>query len=326
MISYENLYLKMCDPLFSKWKTTLPQQIDQLLYSVNNSDWVKWQQAINQLPDIQADNINLNSDTVSALKINSLSSETATLLEENLSLLMPWRKGPYQIFDTFIDTEWRSDRKWKRVIPHISPLKDKTILDVGCGNGYHSWRMIGEQAKLVIGIDPSLLFVAQFQAMKKYLGEAHSIFVLPLKLEDVPMNLQSFDTVFSMGILYHRRSPFDHLIHLLSLLKPGGELVLETLIIEGGKHESFVPSKRYAMMNNVWFLPSIATLAHWLDRVGFKNIKVADVNQTSVEEQRTTKWMQFNSLSDFLDDKDQNLTIEGYPAPTRAVLVAKKPL
>ncbi|MDH5258055.1 MAG: tRNA 5-methoxyuridine(34)/uridine 5-oxyacetic acid(34) synthase CmoB [Gammaproteobacteria bacterium] len=324
MISYNTLFEKLDEAPFKKWLEILPAQIDQLLINSNNGNLKKWEKAIENLPDLTADNICLNSNSVTATSKIKISPADTQQLETQLRELMPWRKGPYQLFDTFIDTEWHSDWKWDRVIPHLSPLKNKTVLDVGCGNGYHSWRMLGEGADLVIGIDPSLLFIAQYQAIKKYIGEEKSVYVLPLKLEDVPMNLQGFDTVFSMGVLYHRRSPFDHLIHLLSLLKPGGELVLETLIIDGKEHEALVPEDRYAMMNNVWFLPSIPTLTHWLNRCGFQNIRVVDVNQTSTEEQRKTDWMTFNSLADFLHPDDHNLTIEGYPAPKRAVFVASK--
>lgn len=324
MISYNTLFEKLDEAPFKKWLEILPAQIDQLLINSNNGNLKKWEKAIENLPDLTADNICLNSNSVTATSKIKISPADTQQLEIQLRELMPWRKGPYQLFDTFIDTEWHSDWKWDRVIPHLSPLKNKTVLDVGCGNGYHSWRMLGEGADLVIGIDPSLLFIAQYQAIKKYIGEEKPVYVLPLKLEDVPMNLQGFDTVFSMGVLYHRRSPFDHLIHLLSLLKPGGELVLETLIIDGKEHEALVPENRYAMMNNVWFLPSIPTLTHWLNRCGFQNIRVVDVNQTSTEEQRKTDWMTFNSLADFLHPDDHNLTIEGYPAPKRAVFVASK--
>jgi len=97
------------------------------------------------------------------------------------------------------------------------------------------------------------------------------------------------------------------------------------LTIEGGENEVLMPEGRYAKMGNVWFIPSPATLQLWLRRMGFKEVEVVDVDQTSLEEQRTTEWMNFESLSDFLDPNDQNLTIEGYPAPKRVVIVAKNP-
>ena len=133
------------------------------------------------------------------------------------------------------------------------------MLDVGCGNGYHCWRMLGAGARAVIGIDPTLLSVMQFQAIQRLTGNAN-IFVLPLGIEDMPYGLKAFDTVFSMGVLYHRRSPIDHLLELRDSLRPGGELVLETLVIDGKLGDTLVPQQRYAKMRNVWFIPSCETL------------------------------------------------------------------
>jgi tRNA (mo5U34)-methyltransferase len=195
---------------------------------------------------------------------------------------------------------------------------------VGCGNGYYALRMAGAGAERVIGIDPTPVFVMQFQAFHRYLPDV-SVDVLPLALEDLPKRLEAFDSVFSMGVLYHRRSPLDHILALRDCLRPGGELVLETLIIEGDEHAVLLPEGRYAKMRNTWFIPSVAMLEIWLRRCGFRSIRVADVNQTRVEEQRSTDWMHFESLSDFLDPKDPGKTVEGYPAPRRAVLIAEKP-
>jgi tRNA (mo5U34)-methyltransferase len=75
-------------------------------------------------------------------------------------------------------------------------------------------------------------------------------------------------------------------------------------------------------MRNVWFLPSPPTLVRWMERVGFRDVRVADLNRTTVDEQRGTEWMQFDSLPDFLDPADQARTVEGYPSPLRAVLIA----
>ena len=48
------------------------------------------------------------------------------------------------------------------------------------------------------------------------------------------------------------------------------------------------------------------------------------VHVTSTDEQRRTDWMINESLSDYLDPDDPALTVEGYPAPKRAVLIARK--
>jgi tRNA (mo5U34)-methyltransferase len=183
------------------------------------------------------------------------------------------------------------------------------------------WRMLGEKAKMVVGADPSQLFLMQFQAMKHF-NPNSNVHLLPVGVEQLP-ELKAFDTVFSMGVLYHRRSPIDFLYQLKNQLRKGGELVLETLVVEGDQHTVLMPGDRYAQMRNVWYLPSAAALTVWMQRVGFKNIRVVDVAPTSLEEQRATEWMDSQSLVDFLDPVDQTKTIEGYPAPVRAVVVAE---
>jgi tRNA (mo5U34)-methyltransferase len=195
---------------------------------------------------------------------------------------------------------------------------------VGGGNGYHGWRMLGEGAEFVLGIDPTLVFVMQYHVMQRYI-QSDKHFVVPIGIEALPPDLSFFDTVFSMGVLYHRRSPLDHLYDLRSCLRSGGELVLETLVIEGELGETLMPDERYAKMRNVWFLPSIPTMILWLQRCGFKDVKCVDSNVTSLEEQRSTDWMIFESLSDFLDPVDRTKTIEGYPAPIRAIFIATAP-
>ena len=175
----------------------------------------------------------------------------------------------------------------------------------------------------MIGIDPSPMFVMQYEVMHRYIGE-QGVYVLPLGIDDVPEKLEAFDTVFSMGVLYHRRSPVDHILQLKDCLREGGELVLETLVIDGDETACLLPEDRYARMGNVWFIPSVAMLEQWLRRCKFKNIRTVDVTVTSTEEQRATEWMTFQSLKDFLDPDDPSKSIEGYPAPKRAIIIANK--
>ena len=261
--------------------------------------------------------------SVSAAR-DDLSDRQRQGIEKLLRNLMPWRKGPYSLYGTEIDTEWRSDWKWQRVAPHIASLAGRTVLDVGCGSGYHMWRMVGAGAQLVVGIDPMQLFLCQFEAVRKLLGDDRRAHLLPLGIEQLP-TLQAFDTVFSMGVLYHRRPPLDHLLHLKNQLVSGGELVLETLVIEGDERDVLVPGERYAQMRNVYFIPSAPALKSWLEKCGFVDVKIVDYAVTSTDEQRRTSWMTSESLAEFLDPQDASKTVEGYPAPLRAVLVATKP-
>jgi len=311
------------EPRLCKWLEALPEQLSQSMSEKRYGDLKRWRESMNSLPDLSVSNVNINSAYVGAT--GDITNAARNDLEQALRGLHPWRKGPFSLFGVDIETEWRSDFKWERLVDAISPLQGRRVLDVGCGSGYHCWRMRGAGAEEVVGIDPTPLFVLQFKAIQKYLSEP-AVHVLPLTLEQLPPKLQAFDTVFSMGVLYHRRSPIDHLTDLRDTLAPGGELVLETLVVEGDEQTVFVPPARYARMGNVWFLPSPDALKLWLSKVGFQDIQLVDVSQTSTEEQRSTDWMTFHSLTNFLDPEDPNKTIEGHPAPRRAILTAQLPL
>ena len=311
------------DPVLQPWLNTLPLQLTRW-QEAGHGDFERWVKALHKLPDYQPSELNIElSSSVSVSAKQPLDSSLKQKTENLLQVLHPWRKGPYSVHDIHIDTEWRSDWKWDRVLPHISPLKYRRVLDVGCGNGYHMWRMVGEGAQLVVGIDPSHLFLVQFEAIRKLLGNDQRAQLLPLGIEDMP-KLEAFDTVFSMGVLYHRRSPLDHLLQLRDQLVSGGELILETLVIEGDENAVLVPFDRYAQMRNVYFFPSALALKSWLEKCGFVDVVIADENVTSTEEQRSTEWMRNNSLPEYLDPSDPTKTVEGYPAPRRAILVAKK--
>ena len=284
-----------------------------------------WNALLQQLPLLKVSTLKLNQSVVTMGDAADAGESILPGFRKQLKDLMPWRKGPYQLFGIDIDTEWRSDWKWDRLSPHIKELSERHVLDIGCGNGYHCWRMAGAGARFVLGIDPYLLFFTQYQVLKKY-APSVPVHLLPLGVESLPDQLTGFDTVFSMGVLYHRRSPLDHLIRCRDLLRPGGELVLETLIIDNGGMEVLVPEDRYAKMRNVWFIPAPRLLERWLQRAGFEEIRIVDVSRTTEQEQRATEWMQFESLADYLDPLDPTLTIEGYPGPVRAVFLASKPL
>lgn len=306
----------------SSWINELPKLLTEWQQQNQDSRMSSWLKNIELIPE---HNIS-QRDLINEVKVTTdktLEAGQLKRLDHLLMSLSPWRKGPFSLFGLELDAEWRSDHKWNRLLPHIQSLKDKHVLDVGCNSGYHMFRMLGAEASTVIGIDPTPIFFCQFLAIQKLLGLSHSIYFLPLGIEQLPQS-NAFDSVFSMGVLYHRRSPFDHLIQLKNQLNEGGELILETLVINGDENTILVPKDRYAKMRNVYFIPSINAMLLWLNKVGFQNINVVDVSITDSTEQRKTRWMTTESLADFLDPTNQKLTVEGYPAPMRAIFTAKK--
>lgn len=321
-MDFGNFYQLIAKGPLSHWLETLPAQIAAWQRESLHGHFKNWDRSVEYLPALTPETLDLlHSVTADS---SHLSARQREGIEKLLRNLMPWRKGPFNLYGVNIDTEWRSDWKWERVLPHISSLAGRTVLDVGCGSGYHMWRMLGAGANLVVGIDPMQLFLCQFEAVRKLLGNDQRAHLLPLGIEQLP-ELKAFDTVFSMGVLYHRRSPLDHLYQLKNQLVSGGELVLETLVVEGDDLQVLVPGERYAQMRNVYFIPSTGALKNWLEKCGFVDVRIADYSVTTTDEQRRTSWMTSESLAEFLDPNDPTKTVEGYPAPLRALLVATKP-
>lgn len=324
-IDYYSLYQWMQNNAeFHPWAEQLLYHIQRGLDHKRFGDLTKWYQALSDIPPLDINCVHFSP----SITIKSQKTDINPQLLNALQKLIPWRKGPFSIDGIDIDAEWRSDYKWLRIAPYLDNLKYQRILDVGCGNGYFMYRMLEQQPELLLGIDPSPRFVVQFYMIKKLLRmhaqwRDPAIHLLPIGIENIPDRLEAFDRVLSMGVLYHRKSPIDHISQCFDALKAGGQLILETLVVED--RALLFPQNRYAAMPNVWFIPSVDILVHWIERCKFIDVNVRDITTTSTDEQRQTRWMKYHSLANFLDNKNPKLTIEGYPAPIRATITATKP-
>ena len=299
MIAAESIRRFLTDRRLDHWIEPALEITAERLSSSGHGDYDRWAGALESL---------------------AAAGDDEAAIRDALMALSPWRKGPMRFGPVTVDAEWRSDLKWDRIEGAID-LDGRHILDVGCGNGYYALKMLEAGAASVLGIDPTALFVMQFLASRRFAPQGEAL-VLPFRLEELPLPARVFDTTFSMGVLYHRRSPIDHLRELRETLKPGGQLVLETLFLPGDEALARTPPSRYARMRNVWLLPTIPELETWLARTGFTSTSVVDRSVTSTDEQRPTEWMSFESLADALDPEDPSLTIEGLPRPHRVVITA----
>ena len=287
-------------------------------FQIKNGNAPKWNEALDQLNALSQGHLALNEPYLTISNIGASSG----IIESNLKQLLPWRKGPFTLNGLNLESEWQGDMKWQRIKKNITPIKNRRVLDVGAGNGYFTLRMMLEGAKKVLGIEPFLLFNYQYAVINALFKQDSSSMLLPLRLEEMP-SMPVFESVFSMGVLYHQRDHMLHLSNLKEMMTPDSELILETLIFDVDEGDSLIPDGRYANMRNVHYLPSIGTLKSWLIDSGYRNIRVVDISQTTPNEQRKTKWIGDNpaSLEDFLDPFDSSLTIEGHPAPTRAIII-----
>ena len=298
MIDSDALSAELASAGLGTWHDVLWPTIEERLSPAGHGDFGKWQ---------------------AALRAADASSSPDALKSAWLELA-PWRKGPFELGGVRIDAEWRSNLKWDRIATAID-FSDQSILDVGCGNGYYALQMRAAGARRVIGVDPTVLYCLQFLAVNRLARET-AVFVLPLRLHELPLPSKKFDVSVSMGVLYHQRSPLDHLRQLRDTLRPGGRLLLETIFIPGDEGYACTPPDRYARMKNVWLLPTIGELTTWLGRSGYREVDIIDKSVTTPDEQRSTAWMPFESLADALDPQDPTQTVEGWPAPRRVVVSA----
>ncbi len=277
--------------------------------------------ALESLPELTPSRIALDNSKVVIGSRSDIDKGSFDKLNRALYQLCPWRKGPFELFGIDIDSEWQSWMKWDRLKDHIGDIRDRKILDIGSSNGYYLFRLAAYNPLMALGIEPQHSFYYQYLALQKYLNLG-DVYCLPIRFETLPCMKNYFDLVLCMGILYHRKSPVEMLQSIFRLMGQGRTLVVENLVLES--HEGFClfPQSRYAKMRNIFFIPDLKCMESWLERAGFTNIKCINVSKTTINEQRKTDWIKTESLADFLDPEDHSRTIEGYPAPVRAIFTA----
>ena len=287
--------------------------------------WLTWknilpyQEAIKSLPSY--DEISTSLADKVEIQISNLTTAQSEQIKQTALLMKPWRKGPFQINDLFIDTEWQSQIKYNLLEPHFN-LKDKIVGDIGCNNGYYLFRMLTQEPKKLIGFDPSAIYCSQFQFINHFI-KSDIVYEL-LGVEHVEFYEHKFDTLFCLGVLYHRSDPVTMLKSLFKGLHKGGELILDTFMIDGEGEMCLTPKDRYSKIPNIYFVPTINALTNWCLRAGFESVEVLETVVTDHNEQRKTEWIEGQSLEDFLDPNDITKTIEGYPAPKRVYIKALK--
>ncbi|MBD3789820.1 MAG: tRNA 5-methoxyuridine(34)/uridine 5-oxyacetic acid(34) synthase CmoB [Campylobacterales bacterium] len=286
--------------------------------------WLTWkniaplQEAIHHLPSLEGkvtlgDRIKVTFD--------SITPQQEEQIKETALMMKPWRKGPFEIGSLFIDTEWQSFIKYNLLEPHFD-LDGKIVGDIGCNNGYYLFRMLSQKPQKLIGFDPSALYYTQFEFINHFV-KSDIVYEL-LGVEHVEYYEHKFDVLFCLGVLYHRSDPIAMLKSLYKGLNKGGELILDTFMIDGEDEICLTPKERYSKIPNIYFIPTVNALKNWCYRAGFEEIEVLSIMKTEPHEQRKTEWIDTQSLEDFLDPNDPNKTVEGYPAPKRVYIKATK--
>jgi len=273
---------------------------------------------IENLPDI---NGKMALGDIVEFKTDKLTDKEKERINECALSLRSWRKGPFRINELLIDSEWRSFIKYNLLRPHFC-LTDKKVADIGCNNGYYLFRMLKDKPKKLVGFDPTALFWMQFLFLNHF-AKSEIIYEL-LGVEHLSEYGEKFDTIFCLGVLYHRSDPISTLKSLYQGLNKNGELFLDTFMIDGADEIALCPKNTYSKISNIYFIPTYKTLENWCKRAGFSNVELLHIKKTDFEEQRKTEWILGESLEDFLDPDDSSRTIEGYPAPKRVYVKVKR--
>lgn len=320
----ELLAEKYCD--WVNMDLYLRYHVEQVNHLINISHWDAYREKFNTLSIPSQQTIKLELEDCVRIVLQSDSSsacyEKKELLQELITELIPWRKGPFEIFGEVIDAEWRSHLKWERLLPSLKDLGGARIADVGCNNGYYMFRAAKHQPELTIGFDPNGIFYHQFQLLQSF-AQIPNLYFEPLGVQHLDAFPKFFDVIFFMGVIYHRKDPYESLRVLKHSLAPGGQIVFESLAIPGDEPYALCPEGRYAKMKNVWFIPTEGCMRNWLQKVGFRDISMISSTAVRPEEQRSTRLAPFESLSDYLDPEDDSKTVEGYPAPRRVIYTGR---
>lgn len=259
------------------------------------------------------------NDTISIKTLNT-TNDVSNKIEKIAKMLKPWRKGPFSIDELFIDTEWQSFIKFNLLKPHLN-LDGKIVADVGCNNGYYMFKMLDFNPKKIVGFDPSTHTAMQFKFINHFVKS--NITYELLGVEHLPYFEHKFDTIFCLGVIYHRSDPIKMLKDIKSSLNANGEAYIDTMYIDMDGEFALTPKNTYSKIPNIYFVPTIQALQNWCERAKFKDFQILATKDTDLDEQRKTEWIDGYSLEQFLNPNDSSKTIEGYAAPKRVYVKVK---
>ncbi|KTC86595.1 bifunctional 2-polyprenyl-6-hydroxyphenol methylase/3-demethylubiquinol 3-O-methyltransferase UbiG [Legionella brunensis] len=181
-----------------------------------------------------------------------------------------------------------------RFIMRTCSLKNKKVLDVGCGGGILSEAMAIEGAK-VTGLDMAsdALEVARVHALENKL----SIDYVCCQIEDY--DSEKFDVITCMEMLEHVPEPQTIISHCARLLKPGGYLFLSTI-------NRTIKAYTTAILAAEYLLGILPRQTHDFDKFIKPSelaamIRVAEMELSSMTGMTYNPWTRTASLCDSVD-------------------------
>lgn len=103
-------------------------------------------------------------------------------------------------------------------------VKDKVVLDIGCGTGYGTHFLIKAGAKKVIGIDNSYETIEYAQSHYR----SNNLEFKQMDIDSINLTAQSFDVIIALEVIEHLKNPNLLLNEIKKLLKSDGVAILST--------------------------------------------------------------------------------------------------
>jgi len=166
------------------------------------------------------------------IEFNSLYSRKETIKEKDIYFFSEAQENidqktvdsfgeEWEAFSSFTDEEIRiaGDQYFDIISPEM--IEGKTALDVGCGSGRWT-RYVASKAAFVDAIDPS----------KAVYSAAHMLQDIPntrisqAGVDNIPFANNSFDFVFSLGVLHHIPNTQKAMQSCVEKLKSGGHFLV----------------------------------------------------------------------------------------------------
>jgi ubiquinone/menaquinone biosynthesis C-methylase UbiE len=135
-----------------------------------------------------------------------------------------------------LETKDFYDKYWPVNIPDFKKTKEhlfsllpsgkdfQLVLDAGCGTGVCSLAL-AERAKKVVAVDISTESLGTAASLAKQLGKENIEFK-EADLLSLPFDDETFDLVFSWGVIHHTVDPYKAMDELVRVTKKSGTLIL----------------------------------------------------------------------------------------------------
>lgn len=138
--------------------------------------------------------------------------------------------------------------EWHELKKMMPNFKDKRVLDLGCGFGWHCRYAVENGARSAIGIDISQKMLSEAKSKTKY----GNIEYICMPIEDIDFPEESFDVVISSLALHYVKSFEDVLVRVYKCLSKGGDFVFSV------EHPIFT-----AQGPQDWYYDGKGNILHW---------------------------------------------------------------